>query len=446
MIWSILSTIILQAGKALCYNQGMNLKTFDKSTRLLKQADLAAHGLPLQGNTNATVIGILDCTQNGSEAIIQNLICGIRQGGGLPLTFHLTNFNALQRMAPATAKYAANYRDLVASNTAGIVRTQMLDGIVAVVDNYVMGLGVLIGCTNTNCPVLIMPIGVNTNADNSIVDATGKIALRAIKAGEVEQVADNYVHHNGTAPSDTLTMDFYRLAEAFELLLPNTATMSADSGTTLNLALTVATTILQRADDIITTKRLISKRTINEKLEQYKNAGGSVAGLLLFQSIFDLVDLKVTPNLYTPLKTTLADQAYAVSQNIAPLTMAGQAWVYHTIADAMTALSSNAIDSGIIVLQNCTGCDVSIVAHTIAAMQKTATIALLTDGLCAATPVLTVAHISPDGYANQDFANIQNGDNLEIDVTKGRININVNSRDMKLRAKRNIVKKHEIYF
>ena len=35
---------------------------------------------------------------------------------------------------------------------------------------------------------------------------------------------------------------------------------------------------------------------------------------------------------------------------------------------------------------------------------------------------------------------------IEIDVTKGRININVNSRDMKIRAKRNIVKKHEIYF
>lgn len=436
----------MQADKAPCYNKGMNLKTFDKSTRLLKQADLATHGMPLQGNTNATVIGILDCTQNGSNAIIQNLICGIRQAGGLALTFNLTNFNALQRMAPATAKYADNYRDMVATQTAGIVRSQMLDGIVAVVDNYVMGLGVLIGCTNTNCPVLIMPTGVNANYDNSILDAAGKIAIRAIKAADVEQLADNYIHHNGIATTDTLTMDFYRLAEAFELLLPNTATMPANSGTTLNLALTVASTIIQRADDIITTKRLISKRTISEKLEQYKNAGGSVSGLFMFQKIFDLVDLKVAPSLYTPLKTTLADQAYVVSQSTAPLTMAGQAWVYRTIADALTALCSNAIDSGIVVLQNCTGCDVSIVAHTIAAMQKADTIALMTDGLCATTPVLTVAHISPDGYANQDFANVQNGDNLEIDVTKGRININVNSKDMKLRAKRNILKKHEIYF
>ncbi len=446
MIWSILSTIILQADKTPCYNNGMNLKTFDKSTRLLKQADLATHGLPLQGNTNATVIGILDCTQNGSAAIVQNLTCGIRQAGGLALTFNLTNFNAMQRMAPATAKYATNYRDMVATQTAGIVRSQMLDGIVAVVDNYVMGLGVLIGCTNTNCPVLIMPTGVNANYDHSILAAAGKIATREIKAAEVEQIADNYLHQTGIATTDTLTLDFYRMAEAFELSLPNTATVPANSGLILNAALNVATTILQRADDIITTKRLISKRTVSEKLEQYQNAGGSVAGLFMFQKIFELVDLKITPTMYNSLKTTLADQAFVVAQSTAPLTMAGQAWVYTTIADAMTALCSNAIDSGIVVLRNCIGCDVSIVAHTIVAMQKTDAIALMTDGYCAATPVLTIAHISPDGYANQDFANVQNGDNLEIDVTKGRININVNSKDMKLRAKRNVLKKHEIYF
>ena len=424
----------------------MNLKTFDKGTRLLKQTDLAIRGQSLQGNTSGTVIGIIDCTNHSNPAILQNLICGIRQAGGMPLTFDLTNYDYLQRIAPATAKYAANYLNVIAANTAGIVRTQMLDGIVAIVDNCIMGLGVLMGCTNTNCPVLLMPAGTVNNYDCSILYAAGKIATREIKAGDVDQVVNHYSHQNGTPDNDTLTMDFYRLAEAFELMLPGAVTTPANSGAIIDLAYQTATTILQRADDIITTKRLISKRTASDKIEQYQNNGGSVAGLLMFQKIFELVDLKITPNMYTSLKTTLADQAYVVSHNTAPLTMEGQAWVYHTIVDAMTALSSNAIDNGVIVLQNCTGCDVSMIAHTIVAMQKTETIALLTDGYCCATPVLTVAHMSPDGYANQDFANIQNGDTLEIDVTKGRININVNSRDMKIRAKRNIVKKHEIYF
>ncbi len=422
----------------------MNLKNFDKSTRILKQVDLATNGQSTLGNTNPTVIGILDCTQNSNPAILQNLLSGIRQAGGLPLTFDITNFSSLQRMTPATAKYASNYRDVVASNTAGIIRTQMLDGVVAIIDNCVTGLGVLIGCTNTNCPVMLMPTGIANNFDISALTAAGKIATREIKAGDVDQVANNYVYQTGTPNIDTLTLDFYRMAAAFELMLPNTVTMNANSGNVLNLALETATTILQRAEDIITTKRLISKRLIKEKLEQYQTAGGSVAGILMFQKIFDLVDLKVAPSMFNSLKTTLAYEAYVVSDSTAPLIMEGQAWVYTSAVDAINALSSNAIDNGIVVLQNCT--DVTAVAYTIHAMKKNDAIAIMTDGFCCATPVLTIANITPDGYANQDFANIQNGDTIEIDVTKGRININVNSRDMKLRAKRNILKKHEIYF
>jgi|GEM_PF-2572561 len=424
----------------------MNFKTFDKSTRIMKQADLAAHGQSLQGNTNATTIGILDCTQNSDTAIINNLVSSIRQAGGCALTFNLTNFNMLQRMAPATAKYATNYRDAVATNTAGIIRSQMLDGIVAVVDNYVMGLGVLQGCTQTNCPVLLMPTGINENYDPRLLEAAGKIATREIKAGDIERVADAYLHQSGTPNIDTLSIDFFRMAEAFELTVAGATTTLANTGMSLNSALTAGSTILQMANDIITTKRLISKRTLNEKLEQYKNNGGSVSGLLMFQKIFEMVDLKMPTNLYTSLKTTLGDQAYVVSNSTAPLVMEGQAWAYATITDAITALSSNAIDSGVVVLNTCTDCDVSIVAHTIQAMNKADSIALMTDGVCAATGVLTVAQITPDGYANQDFANIQNGDMLEIDVTKGRININVTSKDMKTRAKRNITKKRETYF
>ena len=430
----------------------MNLKTFDKGTRLLKQTDLAIRGQSLQGETNKTVIGILDCTNNGNPAILENLICGIHQGGGLSLTFNLNNYDLHQRIAPATAKYANNYVNAVATNTAAIIRTQMLDGVVAIVDNYIMGLGVLIGCTNTNCPVLLMPVGKLKYADVSVICAPARIAIREIKAGDIDQVVNNYAHQSGTPMLDTLTTDFYRLAEAFELMLPGASTVLANTCAVLDLATQTATTILQRADDIITTKRLISKRTASEKIEQYKNNRGSVSGLFMFQKIFELVDLKIAPSMFDTLKTTLADQAFVVSRNNtplqsnAPLVMEGQAWVYHTIVDAMSALTSNAIDSGIIVLQTCTDCDVSLVAHTITTMQKADSIAILTDGYCAETPVLTVAHISPDGYANEDFTNIQNGDIIEIDVTKGRININVNSRDMKIRAKRNIVKKHEIYF
>ena len=200
MIWSNLSTIILRENNPTCYNLGMNLKSFDKSTRILKQADLTTHGLVLQGNPNATLIGIIDCTQNGTAPLIQNLISGIHQAGGVAMTFNINNFNFLQRLSPATAKYATNYRDAIATQTAGIIRTQMLDGVVAVVDNYVMGLGVLIGCTNTNCPVLLMPVGMIANYDRTLLNASGNIATRTLKAGDVESARNRHTlfgHLNG---------------------------------------------------------------------------------------------------------------------------------------------------------------------------------------------------------------------------------------------------------
>ena len=82
----------------------MNLKNFDKSTRILKQADLMTQGQTLQGNTNPTVIGILDCTNNSNPGILQNLISGIRQAGGVPVSFNLTNYNTLQQWFPLRKK------------------------------------------------------------------------------------------------------------------------------------------------------------------------------------------------------------------------------------------------------------------------------------------------------------------------------------------------------
>jgi len=73
-------------------------------------------------------------------------------------------------------------------------------------------------------------------------------------------------------------------------------------------------------------------------------------------------------------------------------------------------------------------------------------IAVITDGLCDKTSTLVVTRCSPNSLANEDFANIQNGDQLEIDLSRGRLNTNINSKDVKTRAKRNDVRKAVVYF
>ena len=423
----------------------MNLRSYDKSTRTLKAADLATAGLCLQTDSNVSLVGIIDCTQNCHPKLIENLTFGVTKAQGAALTFGIQNFNYLKRIMPATAKYARNYTDFVAKSTEAIIRTNMLDCVVAVVDNALTGLGVLEGCTRTNCPVLLMPVGLNPNYDESIFFTAGKVALREIKSTEVDHLANTYAKQFGIAPADTLTTSFLCFAEYLGLMLPGANQLLANTGESFALAVETGVEAVKRADDIITTKRLINKKTLAECLEKYQAAGLPVSGILLCQKLLELIELKIPSGLFASLKG-LADEAYVVSQSTAPLTMQNQAWVYRSMTDAMSALTSNAIDNGIIVLQNCLDCDVSLVAKTIIAMQKTNEIALITDGYCASTDVLTVANISPNGFDNQDFANIQTGDILEIDVTKGRLNTNISSKDMKIRAKRNITKKHEIYF
>lgn len=424
----------------------MNLKSYDKSTRTLKAADLATAGICLQSEGNVPVVGIIDCTQNCSPKLLENLTFGVNKEQGVALTFSIQNFNYLKRIMPATAKYARNYTDFVAKSTEAIIRTNMLDCVVAVVDNNVTGLGVLEGCTRTNCPVLLMPTGLNPNYDESIFATAGKVAMREIKSTDVEHLINTYAKQFGTAPDDTLTTAFFNLVEYFGLMLPNANKLQVNTGETFAFAIATGAEAVKRADDIITTKRLINKKTLAECLEKYQASGLPVSGVLQCQKLLSLIELKIPNGLFPSLKGSLADEAYVVSQSTAPLTMENQAWVYRSITDAMLALTSNAIDNGIIVLQNCLDCDVSLVAKTIIAMQKQNEIALITDGYCASTNVLTIANITPNGFDNQDFANIQTGDILEIDVTKGRLNTNISSKDMKLRAKRNIVKKHEIYF
>lgn len=425
---------------------GMNLRSYDKSTKLLKLADLAASGVTIQGENNVLVIGIIDCVQNGTRKIMENLAFGVRKENAVPLTFNIENFDYVKRLTPATAKYTRNYTDFVAKSVEALARTNLLDCVVAVIDNSVMGLGILEGCTRSNCPVLLMPVGINPTYDETMLMAAGKVATREIKATDLDHLITTAARQVGTAPSDTLTLSFWQLAEAFGLTLPGASKLVVNQGATLDFAVATGVAAKERADDIITTKRLISKRTLTENLAQYQANGGNITGVLQFSQLLTMIDLKIPAGLFPSLKGNLANEAYVVSADTAPLTTTGQAWVYRSLTDALMALTSNAIDNGVIVLQNCLHCDVSIIAKTIMAMNKASDIALITDGYCATTPVLTVANITPHGFDNQDFANVQMGDTLEIDVTKGRLSTNVSAKDMKLRAKRNIVKKYEIYF
>jgi dihydroxy-acid dehydratase len=145
--------------------------------------------------------------------------------------------------------------------------------------------------------------------------------------------------------------------------------------------------------------------------------------------------------------TACEDGGYIQPAKQTPATFSGKAWVYQSIEEADKALLSGNIPGGsVIVVQNSADTYVTALAYAIEGMNKQDEIAVLTDGLSEKTDALVVTRCKPTSLENQAFANIQNGDTIEIDLTRARINTSVLSKEQKIRQKKNAVKKQAVYF
>jgi dihydroxy-acid dehydratase len=158
---------------------------------------------------------------------------------------------------------------------------------------------------------------------------------------------------------------------------------------------------------------------------------------------FDTIN---TPRLTMVKGGACEDGGYVQPTANTPISISGRAWVYKSLEDADNALSTGAVTDGIVVVQNCVGMDISAVIHTIEGMGKEREIAVATDGLACMTEVMVVQLCRPSALQNEDFANIQMGDHLEIDLAKGRFNTSVLSKDMKHRARRGSVQEVPTFF
>jgi dihydroxyacid dehydratase/phosphogluconate dehydratase len=424
---------------------------YDESTRTIKAASISATGTVISSHGDMHHIAILDCVGYDITMLVKSISSGVTQSGNAVVSvFGIENFGYIKSITPATAKYAADYPSAVSKMTDAIIKTNLVDCVVAVIDGDITARGVLMGCIKANCPVVLMPVGVNKSYDESIFGMAGKIAIREIKSSEVPHAINKYVTQYGISPAQTVTDSFFITAENLGLMLPNTHDLKWNCGEIFTQAAETGKDAFTRADNITTVKRLLNKKTVAEAIQKSVSAGASADGILKYKKIFEMADLALPTELLNPIKGTACGEGYISlacrSEAANKPFFEGKAWVYDNIADALTALVSNAIDSGVVVVKNCVGQDVSIITKTIAAMKKQTEIAVATDGCCGASAVLTITNISPNGYINEEFANIQTGDILEIDTVKGRFNTDVSAKDMRLRAKRNIVKKQEVFF
>jgi dihydroxyacid dehydratase/phosphogluconate dehydratase len=420
---------------------------YNKSTQIIKAAE---HGiLP---DTNAINIGIINAAKcPAADELINNILIAIKANSGVANVFNIVNFGYIKSIIAETAKFAPDFQKVIANYTKYIIGSSFCDCIVVVTDCDITAAGVLIGCIKANCPVLIMPVGTNPNYNKTILSLAGSLATRKIRNTDIAEFINNTAATYGI-----VCPEFYTVAECLGLTAAGASKILYGSNKAKELAAKTGEFAVARAKQIINVKNLINKKNLPDMLNAAVCAGATPDSIFKYKKVFELLDIKLPHNFLFNEKqlngiVLVKGSAAQFGGHIkitpnTPASFNGSAWVYNTLQLADEALTSGAIDSGVIVVRNCVGVDVSLLAYTIISMEKQKEIAVATDGYCCGSEILAITNISPDGNENEEFANIQTGDVLEIDIAKGRFNTSVSAKDMKIRGKRNIIKKQEVFF
>jgi dihydroxy-acid dehydratase len=124
----------------------------------------------------------------------------------------------------------------------------------------------------------------------------------------------------------------------------------------------------------------------------------------------------------------------------------GKARVYESQDDAMNGILSNEVVAGDVVIIRYEGPkggpgmqEMLYPTSYLKSRHLGAKCALITDGrFSGGTSGLSIGHVSPEAAAGGDIALVRNGDEIEIDIPKRLIQINVSSSELELRRKQEI--------
>ncbi|MDR0384403.1 MAG: hypothetical protein LBH47_03725 [Christensenellaceae bacterium] len=279
-----------------------------------------------------------------------------------------------------------------------IIKSNDFDCIILITDEVGPSTAVLLACIKTNCPIVVMPTGINARFDTALLTLDAKIALREIR--DRETVEDIFQKQYGILP-DSLADEFFKACKTYNLC--PTYPFAYNSAESAVAARQVAELAIFRASNRETIKHLLTKQS------PYN---------YLFEKVFNTLDIKYPKDAYHINLSTATN-------------FDGEAWVYENLQDANRALLSGAIENGVIVVKYCENVDISQLAINIVVLNKSNEIAIATDGLCHNNQVLIVSNID-----TESFYYIQTKDKIQIEPSKGKFTLNVTAKELKIRTKR----------
>jgi|GEM_PF-1283863 len=503
----------------------MNYNTLSGSAKLYKKLETYSLGQEVTSGEvpNIAIISTVDAAAN--KRLVESVEYGVRSLNGTVKVFSMAEFGQFNKINPMTAKYAAGFRKVSAQNAEAIIRTNLIDGVVAITDCDITAAGIIEGAAKVNCPILLLPTGVNLASIDSgrrgNLQVLGAAACGKLNSRQSEEMIKNAFVPQCLSNDFDSASTFFVLAEAMGFCVPGASCGLLNSGGQYRNAVATGAQIYKSAKDFFSSKKLLTRGSLGNAMALCLAIGGEIGALNLASNLVKnyepqiahgliaeysvkvplllsgenqncsvlreigifpiLKQLASSPKLIDEsaltysgekLKNTLAATESAnqtpVSNNAriilvkgsaaehggyvqpakhTPASFSGKAWVYDGLEAADKALLANSIPTGsILVVHNCVDTYVTSLAYAIEGMQKQNEIAVITDGLCEKTSVLVVTRCTPDSLSNEEFANIQNGDTLEIDLSRGRINTNILSKEQKSRAKKNSVKKQQFFF
>jgi len=431
----------------------MNFNTLSPTAKMLKKLGNYSTGQPVASNDVPNIAIINACDILEGKKLVENLVCGIKSQGASAFVHNAPYFGFCNKINPLTAKYAESFRRVSAATADAIIKSNMADGVVIVADCDITTAGLLHGCLTANCPALVLPLGAVAPYDTAL-KIMGKVTRGELTTSQSEDVL-----RNEYLPKSQST--YFTLLENIGLCAAGASTNKRASGAQLLCALQTGEKVVQYAKSILSPKKFLTKNTYTQVVELTLAGKAKLDALDLIYKLFNANDIKTpheylgeravktvpTPRIVRTSGSACGGGGYVQYLDTTPPSFSGKAWVYQSLEDADRALLGGSLPSGaVMVLLNCVDTNVTALAHAIIGMGREKEIAIVTDGTCDNTGVLAVSLCRPDSLANEEFANIQNGDALEIDVAKGRFNTSILSKDQKARAKRNTTKKQVIYF
>ena len=503
----------------------MNYNTLSGSAKLYKKVGLLGTGQMVASGEmpNIAIITTLNAFEH--KRLIESVGFGVRSCGGAVNVFNTPFFGFSNKTNPMSAKYADSFRRVAACNAEAIIKTNLIDGVVAITDCDITAAGIIEGAAKANCPILVLSTGTfdysaDMNNGLNAFQIPGAVTGGKLNSKDSEDLIKDVFFPHGIRGDFNSASSFFIVAEAMGLSVPGASINKVDSGNQFRSAVATGEQMCKSAKNLISPRKFLTRENLSNATALALSIGADIGALNHFNNLVKTYDPKIPHNLIaeytakTPLLVAPENQncnylnkiglntiykklastpkfidetviayngeklrsiltetepanlepiskfartvlckgsacelgGYAQPTPQTPVTISGKAWVYDDLESADKAILSGSITSGVIVVKNCADTYVSCIAYAIEGMQKQNEIAIVTDGLCEKTPCLVVTRCTPDTFANQEFANIQNGDVLEIDLAKGRFNTNVLAKEQKSREKRNTTKKQQIYF